>query len=81
MTNKNLLDAPSNRDLKILAIQAGTVAKKRLISMGVHIGDMITKYNGNKWGPVLIKNITLNASKLAICKGLAHSIVVEYEET
>lgn len=79
MTNINLVEAPSEKELEVLEIEAGTAAKQRLISMGFHAGDKIIKYNGSSWGPVLIKNITLDSSKIAIGKGLASKILVGYE--
>jgi Fe2+ transport system protein FeoA len=79
MTNINLVEAPPNSELEVIEIDAGTSAKQRLISMGVHAGDKIIKYNGSSWGPVLIKNITLDSSKIAIGRGLAAKILVGYE--
>ena len=79
MTNINLVEAPPNSELEVIEINAGTSAKQRLISMGFHAGDKIIKYNGSSWGPVLIKNITLDSSKIAIGRGLAAKILVGYE--
>ncbi len=79
MININLLYAPSNTELKVLEINAGITAKKRLISMGIHPGDSITKYNTGTWCPILVKNITLCSSKIAIGKRLASKILVEYD--
>jgi Fe2+ transport system protein FeoA len=79
MTNINLVEAPPDNELEVIQIEAGTSAKQRLISMGVHAGDKIIKYNGSSWGPVLIKNITVNSSKIAIGRGLASKILVGYE--
>ncbi|MCP4216522.1 MAG: hypothetical protein GY765_17865 [bacterium] len=81
MKTINLLEAPANKELKVLEINAGSTAKKRLISMGIHSGDSLLKYNDSTWCPVLIKNVTLNSSKIAIGKRLASTIQVEYEET
>ena len=78
---KNLVEAPSNSELEVIEIDAGTTANHRLISMGVHSGDRIIKYNGSSWGPVLIKNITVDSSKIAIGRGLASKILVGYEDT
>jgi len=80
MININLLEAPSNTELEVKEINAGMMAKKRLISMGVHPGDTLIKYNGSLWGPVLIKNTTLNSTKIAIGKRLAAKILVGYEK-
>ena len=79
--NINLLDAPSNKELEVLEINSGRMAKRRLISMGIHAEDKLIKYSNSSWGPVLIKNVTLNAAKVAIGKRLASKILVGYEET
>ncbi len=76
----NLLDAPAGQELEVIEIDAGLMAKKRLISMGVHVGDTLLKLNDSSFCPVLIKNITLNASKIAIGNRLAAKILVSYEE-
>jgi len=80
MMNINLLDAPSNTELEVLEINAGHKAKARLISMGLHMGDKVLKYNENSWCPVLIRNVTLNSAKIAIGKRLAEKIMVRYEK-
>jgi Fe2+ transport system protein FeoA len=77
MTN-DLVNAPSEIELEVIEINAGQTAKKRLISMGVHPGDKIIKYNCASWCPVLIKNNTLDSSKIAIGRRLASKIIVEY---
>lgn len=81
MKSTNLLEAPANRELEVLEINAGQTAKKRLISMGIHVEDKLMKYSNSSWGPVLIKNVTLNSTKIAIGKRLASKIIVSYEET
>jgi Fe2+ transport system protein FeoA len=78
MVNLHLLDAPCNTELEVLEIEAGMRAKKRLISMGIHTGDKLIKYECASWGPVLVKNITLNSTKIAIGRGLALRIWVGY---
>ena len=79
MTKINLFDAPSNVKLEVIEILAGVIVKKRLISMGIHSGDTLIKFNSSSWGPVLVKNVTQNSSKIAIGKRLAPKIVVGYE--
>jgi Fe2+ transport system protein FeoA len=78
MITIDLVGAPANTELEALEINAGQTAKKRLISMGIHTGDKLIKYNGAPWGPVLVKNITLNSTKIAIGRGLASRIRVGY---
>ncbi len=75
----DLTNAPSNKNLRVVSINAGTTAKQRLISLGIHVGDEIVKLNENGRGPVLVKNVTLNSSKIAIGYGLAMKIFVDYE--
>ena len=81
MKKVDLVSAPSEMVLEINEIEAGSIAKKRLISMGIHVGDKLIKYSKSFWGPVLIKNITLNSSKIALGRRLAAKIKVGYEET
>jgi Fe2+ transport system protein FeoA len=76
----SLLKAPTNYALEVLKINAGDIARKRLISMGIHLGDHIIKYIDSSWCPVLVKNITLDSTKIAIGQFLADKIVVGYEE-
>lgn len=71
----NLLEAPANIELEVLEINAGDTVKKRLISMGIHAGDRLMRFT-RPWGPVLIKNVTTDSSKIALGKGLAEKIVV-----
>lgn len=76
MKEISLLDAPIEHELEVLEIDADACAKMRLISMGIHIGDKLVKLNDSSFCPVLIKNITLNASKIAIGNRLAARIMV-----
>ena len=80
MININLLKAPSNIELEVKEIDAGKMAKKRLISMGIHAGDHLVKHSDSSWGPVLVRNVTQNSSKIAIGKRLASTIKVAYPE-
>lgn len=81
MQKINLDDAPANSELEVLDIHAGRFASKRLIAMGIHPGDKLKKFNDSSWGPVLIRNVTLNSSKIAIGRRLAQKILVRYEDT
>lgn len=75
----NLLEAPTNDQLEVQEINAGGNAKKRLIAMGIHVGDTIVKFSGSSWGPVLIQNISTNSTKIAIGQRLASKIQVSYQ--
>jgi Fe2+ transport system protein FeoA len=79
MKDINLLDAPPKKELEVLEINADHKAKQRLISMSIHMGDKLMKYNGLSWCPVLVKNITLDSTKIAIGHRLASKIMVRYE--
>ena len=61
---------------KIIEIVAGLEARKKLISLGIHVGDEILKLNHSRWSPVLIRNLTTRSSKIAIGQGLAKKILV-----
>ena len=79
MKQINLVEAPANVELAVLEINAGLLARKRLIAMGVHIEDKLVKFNSSAWGPVLLQNVTLNSSKIAVGRRLAQKILVVYE--
>ena len=81
MEKINLNDAPVDMELEVLDINAGRSARKRLIAMGIHPGDKLIKFNDSSWGPVLIQNVTLNSSKIAIGRRLALKILVRHEDT
>ncbi|MCI0470871.1 MAG: ferrous iron transport protein A [Candidatus Aminicenantes bacterium] len=81
MNELDLEYAPANVELQVLRINAGRIAARRLMAMGVRSEDKIIKLNDSSWGPVLVKNVTLNSTKIAIGRRLAHKILVRYEET
>ncbi|MCU0275723.1 MAG: ferrous iron transport protein A [Acidobacteria bacterium] len=60
----------------IVEIKAGEEAKRKLLAMGLHVGDAIIKLNHPRWSPVLIRNLTTHSSKIAIGQGLARKILV-----
>lgn len=80
MKKIDLLAAPANVELEVLEVNAGHFARKRLIAMGIQYRDKLVKYSDVSWGPVLIKNVTLNGSRIALGRKLAQKIVVGYEE-
>lgn len=67
---------PSGMPHKIVEITAGLEARKKLLSMGIHVGDAIIKLNHSRWSPVLLRNLTTHSSKIAIGQGLAKKILV-----
>ncbi|MDY0296563.1 MAG: FeoA domain-containing protein [Acidobacteriota bacterium] len=76
MSHIDLLHAPIDREVVVIDILAGPYPRRRLISMGIHPGDRLIKYKSANWGPVLVRNVTLNATRIAIGRGLAQKIIV-----
>ena len=79
MPTNCLLDAPKDIELKLINVDSGVEARRKLTSMGIHFSDKIIKLNSAKWGPVLVRNVANGTNKLAIGRGLAKKIMVEYE--
>jgi len=67
---------PRNHPQRIVEIKAGQETKRKLLAMGIHVGDSIVKLNDSRWSPVLIRNLTTRSSKIAIGQGLARKIMV-----
>jgi len=76
MPQIDLLHAPDDREVTVKDILAGPCPRRRLISMGIHPGDRLIKYRSAHWGPVLVRNVTQNATRIAIGRGLARKIIV-----
>jgi len=72
----SLNQVPSGKPYKIIQITAGLEARKKLLALGIHVGDFISKINQSRWSPVLIRNLTTHSSKIAIGHGLARKIMV-----
>jgi len=75
----SLHQVPCGKPHKIIEITAGLDARKKLLSLGIHVGDIISKINHSRWSPVLIRNLTTHSSKIAIGRGLAGKIMVADE--
>lgn len=73
----SLTEAPTSEKLKVVEINSGWEAKRRLFNLGIQSGDMLQKENTTKWGPILVYNLTSQANRVAIGRGLASSIIVE----
>ncbi len=67
---------PVNAPQRIVEIRAGAEAKRKLLAMGLHVGDIVVKLNDPHWSPVLIRNLTSNSTKIAIGQGLARKMLV-----
>lgn len=68
--------APRNIPQIVIEIRSGQESKRKLLAMGIHMGDSIVKLNDSRWSPVLIRNLTTRSSKIAIGQGLARKILV-----
>ena len=75
----DLYNAPSETILQITDFKTGIMAKRRLLSLGLHNGDEIEKTSNYRHGPVLIKIKREFQNQVAIGKGLASKIFVSYE--
>ncbi len=80
MNVMNLNQAPCGRSYKIVEILAGLEARKKLLALGIHAGDVISKISQSRWSPVLIRNLTTRSSKIAIGQGLSRKIMVGDDE-
>ncbi|MFX1328104.1 MAG: ferrous iron transport protein A [Promethearchaeota archaeon] len=70
----NLIDCPIGEELKVLRVNAGYNAKRRLANLGIIPGVKITKKQAAPFrGPV---EIIVKGSLLVIGRGLAARIIV-----
>jgi Fe2+ transport system protein FeoA len=76
----SLNQVPCGKPFKIIQISTGLEARKKLLALGIHVGDLISKINQTRWNPVLIRNLTTHSSKIAIGQGLARKIMVGDEQ-
>lgn len=72
----SLLEAPMDMELKIVEIGSCSESKRKLTALGMHTGDHLVRLNNNKWGPILVRNVSGGINKIAICRGLASKIIV-----
>jgi Fe2+ transport system protein FeoA len=76
MSSLRFLEMSSIRMSMRVEITAGLESRKKLLALGIHVGDFISKINLTRWSPVLIRNLTTHSSKIAIGHGLARKIMV-----
>jgi len=76
MNYLSLNQVPCGKSYKIIEISAGLEARKKLLTLGIHVGDTINKISQSRWSPVLIRNLTTRSSKIAIGQGLSRKIMV-----
>ena len=73
----SLDQAPQGKALRIVAVQGGENVRRRLLSLGFHVGAVVeVNARGILRGPLLIKNLTSETS-LALGRGVARKIQVE----
>ena len=74
-----LTEVLDNKKFKILEFKLDNDVKQRLHTMGIHFNDIYIRQNASSWGPILIQNLSNNASRIAIGRNLAEKILVECE--
>ncbi len=74
---QSLLHAPRDAPLRIIDISGGEGVRRRLFSLGFHIGDRIALAGQSILrGPVLVRNLDLGVT-VALGRGIAQKIMVE----
>lgn len=77
MSDMVLAEANEDRRYKIVAINPGKEAKRKLLSLGLYINDLIEIISNPHFGPILIKNLSKGNVQIAIGRGIAEKIQVE----
>ena len=73
----NLLDAPPNTPLRIVNIAGGEGARRRLMALGFHKGDVVELEGKAIFrGPLLVRNCTSDTT-IALGRGVAQKVLVE----
>ncbi len=73
----SLIDAPQDKQLKIVDFKGGQGVHRRLLALGFHKNDIIELDSRSIFGgPLLIKDLTTEVSA-ALGRGIAKKIVVE----
>ena len=75
----SLFEAPKNVELKVVEIDAGIDSKRKLLSIGIRPDDFIIKLSSPSIGAILVRNISTGSTRLAVGRGLARKIEVEYQ--
>jgi Fe2+ transport system protein FeoA len=79
MKTEKLSQAPTERELKIVEVTSETEIRHKLRVLGIHVGDTIIRYRSPLWGPVLIRNLTQNSTKVALGTGIARKITISHD--
>ena len=73
----SLIDAPKNKQLKIVYYEGGQSIHRRLITLGFHKHDIVEVDSRSIFGgPLLIKDLTTDVSA-ALGRGIAKKIMVD----
>lgn len=72
-----LAETNGEKRYKVVAIKSGKECKKKLLSRGLHINDLIEVVSNPHFGPILIKNLSKDNAQIAIGRGIAEKIEVE----
>ena len=74
-----LSDISKEDKFKIMQFDIDIDSRHRLLTMGVHSNDLFVRLNESKFGPILIKNLSNNATSIAVGRDLAERIYIELE--
>lgn len=76
---KRITECKKGEEVKVLNVNAGIKAKRRLANLGIVPGTIIRKQKEAPFrGPI---EIYVKGAQLVIGRGLASKILVEYDET
>jgi Fe2+ transport system protein FeoA len=79
MITNNLFEAPDNIELKVKKISSAIESKRKLLSIGIRPDDFIIKLASPTIGAILVRNVSTGSTRLALGRGLARNIEVEYQ--
>lgn len=72
----SLIEAPLDKPLRVVQFLGGHGVRRKLMSLGIHVGDIIEVDSRSLFGgPVLIRSLTNNIT-IAIGRGIARKILV-----
>ena len=73
----SLIDAPRDKQLRIVDLQGGHGVRRRLLALGIHKQDIVELDSRSiLGGPLLIRDLTSETS-VALGRGIAQKIMVE----
>lgn len=77
MLDMLLSEVNNDSVVKIVSINVGKNAKQRLFALGIHPNDLVQVVSNPSFGPVLVKNLSKDNTRVAIGRGIAQKIKVE----